>query len=162
MAAVWSKLEGYTPRFALVHHLIRCAADENVGDAIDAESMLAAIEMTRWFGREARRVYSMLAEDSDARQLRRWVERIEGKGGSVTVREWQRMRSRRTTEDAKTELAKLVAAGEGRLEQVAPGPKGGAPSTRFILNEQDERANDDLETCGEPERVLADDEWGEL
>jgi len=50
------------------------------------------------------------------------------------VREWQRLRSHRTAEDAEAELAELVTAGVGQWEEVAPGPKGGRPTKRFVMN----------------------------
>jgi len=138
LAAAWSKLEGYAARFALVHHLIRQVSGEDVGDdsgGIDAVSIAAGVKLSRWFAHEAKRVYAMLAEDDEARQRRQSVELIERKGGSVTVRDWQRTRSHRTAEDAEAELAELVTAGVGRWEEVAPGPKGGRPSKRFILTD---------------------------
>jgi len=181
MAAAWSKLEGYAARFALVHHLIRQVIDEDVGEGIDAVSIAAGVKLSRWFAHEARRVYAMLAEDDDAKQRRQSVELIERKGGSVTVREWQRTRSHRTAEDAEAELAELVTAGVGQLEQVTPGARGGRPSKRFILarpekartnqtisapvppkigeDEPTERSSTDV---GPAAGIDRDDDWGEL
>ncbi len=190
LAAAWSKLEGYAARFALVHHLIRQVSPgggEAMGDGIDAVSIAAGEKLSRWFAHEAKRVYAMLAEDDEARQRRQMVELIERKGGprgSVTVREWQRTRSHHTAEDAEAELAELVMAGVGRWEEVAPGPKGGRPSKRFILADAEKGirgrtnqtpsatvppADDDHEAeegFATPDRDTAgpdgDDDWGEL
>jgi hypothetical protein len=137
LAAAWAKLEGYAARLALVHHLIRKVSGEDVGDGIDAVSIAAGVKLSRWFAHEARRVYAMLAEDDEARQRRQSVELIERKGGSVTVRDWQRTRSHRTADDAEADLAELMTAGVGRWEEVASGPKGGRPSKRFILANAD-------------------------
>lgn len=165
LAAAWAKLEGYAARLALVHHLIRQVSPENgeaVGEGIDAVSIAAGVKLSRWFALEARRVYAVLGEDDDARQRRQSVEVIERKGGAVTVRDWQRSRSIRKSEDAEAELAQLVTAGVGRWEEVAPGPNGGRPSKRFILNDQGERASDDSKAKEEPEGTSVDDDWGEL
>ena len=134
LAAAWSKLEGYAARFALVHHLIREAVGGDVGAGINAVSIAAGVKLSRWFAHEARRVYAMLAEDEDTRDRRRLVELIEHRGGEVSVRDWQRMRSHRTAGAAEAELDGLATAELGRWEQVAPGPKGGRPSKRFILD----------------------------
>ncbi len=89
--------------------------------------------MTRWFGNEARRIYAFLGESDEERERRQLVELIANKGGQVPVRDWQRIRSHRTASDAEAELAALVEAGVGRWEFSKPGPKGGAPSRRFVL-----------------------------
>lgn len=173
LAAAWSKLEGYAARFALVHHLIRQVFGEDVGDGIDAVSIAAGVRLSRWFAHEAKRVYAMLAEDDESRQRRQSVELIERKGGSVTVRDWQRTRSHRTAEDAEAELAELVVFGEGRWEEVAPGPKGGRPSKRFILADAKKGrriqttsatvppADNDREAEEGP-ATPGDDDWGEV
>jgi len=135
-AAAWSKLEGYAARFALVIHLTRSAAnDPALADAekVDEASIDAGVVLARWFAQEALRVYSTLAEDDEARERRHMLERIEGAGGSVSVREWQRIRSHRKSADAKTELDALVETGFGAWQEAAPGPKGGRPSRRFVL-----------------------------
>lgn len=138
LAAAWSKLEGYAPRLALLIHFIRWAAgDPSLAnpDVIDTESIAAGVKLTRWFGNEARRIYALLGESDNERERRRLIELIENKGGQVTVREWHRCRSHRTAEDAEAELAALVESGLGRFETASPGPKGGAPSKRFILTD---------------------------
>jgi hypothetical protein len=133
LAAAWAKLEGYAARLALVHHLIRKVSGEGVGEGIDAASIAAGVKLSRWFANEARRVYAVLNEDDSARHRRQLVELIEGKGGLVTVRDWQRIRSCRTAGDAESELDELVSAGLGSWQHLAPGPKGGRPSKRFVL-----------------------------
>lgn len=138
LAAAWSKLEGYAPRLALLIHFIRWAAgDPSLAspDVIDTGSIAAGVKLTRWFGNEARRIYALLGESDDERERRRLVELIENRGGSVTVREWQRCRSHRTAKDAEAELAALVEAGLGRFKTASPAPKGGAPSKRFMLTD---------------------------
>src|SRR5262249_15567988 len=70
MAAVWSKLEEYAARLALVIHFIRWAApDPNLAnpDIVDAASINAGIKLANWFKHEARRVYAMLDESDGER-----------------------------------------------------------------------------------------------
>ena len=135
LASAWSKLEGYAARLALVHHLVRCASGLNPPakeSEIDQESMEAGIALSRWFAEETRRVYSMLAEGEEDTERRRLVELIGNKGGSVSVRDWQRRRHL-SSEQAELQLDELVEVGLGRWETVAAGPKGGRMSKQFIL-----------------------------
>ena len=149
-AAAWSKLEGYAARFALVIHLARAAANDPTlagAERVDKASIDAGVTLVRWFAQEALRVYSTLAEDDDARERRHMLERIEGAGGSVSVREWQRIRSHKRAKDAKNELDALVEANAGVWQEAAPGPKGGRPSRRFVLTGQPRPSDTTLNTA---------------
>ncbi|MCC6321729.1 MAG: DUF3987 domain-containing protein [Phycisphaerales bacterium] len=137
-AAAWSKLEGYAARLALVVHLTRWAAgDATLRDParVDEASIAAGVVLARWFGDEARRVYAILGESDEGRESRRLVEWIERKGGTVTVRDLTRgpREYRNDPERAAKALGELVAAGVGRWEVDAHGPKGGRPADRFRL-----------------------------
>jgi hypothetical protein len=175
LAAAWSKLEGYAARFALVHHLIRQATGDAASHGVDTESVAAGVRLSRWFAHEARRVYAMLAEGEDARERRQLAKLIQRKGGSVTVRDWQRARSHRTSEDAEAELGSLVAAGFGKWESSATGPKGGRPSKKLVLDNPEQRDTPELsdtaasmvESCETKEELKetapgGDGEWWEL
>lgn len=139
LSAVWSKLEGYAARLALVLHFIRWAASDPTlqsPEAVDESSIAAGVKLSRWFGHEARRVYAMLGETDDERDWRRLVELIDRKGGTVTARELQQSsRQYRTADDAEAALAGLVQAGFGRWQDQQPTAKGGRPTRVFRLNE---------------------------
>ena len=63
LAAAWSKLEGYSARFALLVHLIRAeSSDTTLADvgAVDEQSIAAGVALSRWFGDEAARVYGII------------------------------------------------------------------------------------------------------
>ncbi len=138
LAAAWSKLEGGAARFALVIHLVRCAnEDPNLEslDEIDAESVAAGVALSRWFGHEARRVYTALQESPDEIELRQIAELMRLRGGTISVRELMRADSRyATAEDAELCLNRLVAAGRARRVPIPPGPKGGQPHGVYSLN----------------------------
>jgi hypothetical protein len=140
LAAVWSKLEGYAARLALVIHLVRWAVDDPAlrdPNAIDAESIMAGVRLSRWFGHEARRVGGILEESNDQRDQRRLVEMIRCKGGATTTRELMRSSSRLTTAAAaQAALEVLVKAGLGRWEDQTTGAAGGRPTSKFILVEE--------------------------
>ncbi|MFN7429723.1 MAG: hypothetical protein ACK5TP_03970, partial [bacterium] len=53
--------------------------------------------------------------------------------GSVSIRDWQRLRSLARATDAEAELDALAKAEHGDWSWSAPGPRGGRPSRRFVL-----------------------------
>ncbi|HUT58125.1 MAG TPA: DUF3987 domain-containing protein [Phycisphaerae bacterium] len=138
LAAAWSKLEGYAARLALVVELAGWAESPH-GDGrgpakISAESVRAGIALVEWAKNETRRIYAMLAEDDDEREVRDVVEWIERRGGRTTVRELMRScRRYPTSEAAEQVLADLVAAGLGQWEEVGTTPRGGQPTRRVVL-----------------------------
>jgi hypothetical protein len=142
LSAAWSKLEGYAARLALVIHLTRWAANDptlTTAEAVDSTSMEAGIRLSRWFGHEARRVYEMLEESPEARNRRRLVELIRGKGGSITARDLMRSSRQYVTADqTEAVLEELAKAGIGRWEDVGSTAQGGRPSRRFVLFEVSE------------------------
>jgi hypothetical protein len=138
LAAVWSKLEGYTARIALVIHCVRIAAkDESLktDTYIDEESISAAATIIQWFGHEIKRIYGMLDEDEEEQDQRRLLELIEKKGGKITVRQLQRASRhyRESAEVAESALQELADIEWGRWESVPAGPDGGKPTRRFVL-----------------------------
>jgi hypothetical protein len=140
LAAAWSKLEGYAARLALVVHLARWAAGaaligEPPGD-VNAESVEAGIELSRWFGNEAQRVYAVLNESDEERDQRELVELMQRKGGCLTVRELMhaRRRYRTSAEDAEAALEQLVKEGVAIRDNTTPSTAGGRPVVRYRLS----------------------------
>lgn len=138
LSAAWSKLEGYAARLGLIVHLVRWAARdptlEDV-DEVDAVSVGAGVQLSRWFGREAKRVYAMLSETDEQREDRRLIEWIYRKGGQVTVRQCQQgHRTYRSRDAACAALERLVQLGHGYWETPTPGPRGGRPSETFVMH----------------------------
>jgi hypothetical protein len=137
LAAVWSKLEGYAARLGLIAHLVRWAARDPALDnpnVIDERSIEAGVQLSRWFGQEANRVYAILGESDEQRDRRRLVELIQNKGGSVTVRGLSRStRMFTNAEEVERALEELSQTGYGRWEDLPSGPTGGRPTRRFVL-----------------------------
>jgi len=144
LAAAWSKLEGYAPRFALLFHLIRSVAQDPLlssKDVIDDASMTSAIEVVRWFGDEAARVYGEIGSsgtsaeartERNQQRLRQWIHR---KGDAVTAREVQQgCRWLKESGAAEAALEDLAKAGKGVWENTAATAKGGRPSRVFKLS----------------------------
>jgi hypothetical protein len=137
LAAAWSKLEGYAARLALIAHLVRWAAGDPTQDnpnVIDERSIETGVQLSRWFGQEASRVYAILSESDEDRDQRRLTEVIQRKGGSVTVRDVMRSTQMfANVKDAERALTELVEAGQGSWEIPPIAPTGGHPTRRFVL-----------------------------
>jgi hypothetical protein len=136
LASAFSKLEAYSLRLALLHHVVsRVAAGEDDCDPLTGPSMAAGITLARWFADEARRVYSVLAEGEAERRLRQLYEYVERRGGVLTAKELQRANGAKfpSGDHAAVALDELVAAGLGEWEERPPGPRGGRPSRALRL-----------------------------
>lgn len=137
-AACFAKIEAYSARLALIHHVVNYAAAEvNDRTAIGTSSMRAGIELARWFANEATRIYMMFRETEDERDLRRLVEWIKAptRDGVTTVRDLQKSNSKRysSADLAKAALDDLVAQGLACWEPGAVPPQGGHPVDRLRL-----------------------------
>jgi hypothetical protein len=137
LSAVWSKLEGYAARLALVLHCVRQAAGDPTlanPNQIDAASVAGGVALSRWFGSEAERVYEILAEGDDKRDRRRLVELVGRKGGSISARELtQSSRSCRSVAEATAALQSLVDEGCGTWQVPGQHGRGGPKARRFVL-----------------------------
>jgi hypothetical protein len=135
LAAVWSKLEAYAARFALVIHCCRAAAKDGVQPLLlDAESLRAGVTLARWFGGEAARVYQEIATDPGERAEEELVELISRLGGEITERQlWRSSRVFRSPGAATAALESLVSEGLGKWVYPGPSADGGCPARRFRL-----------------------------
>jgi len=132
LASMWSKIECYAARFILLIHCARGAAgDPNVSpDTVDADSVLRGVELAKWFGAEARRVYAILKDSDEGRQRADLVEAIRRHGGGITPRELMRCGAFATADAAKKALDELVEGGRGVWVQENAR---GRPSRRLVL-----------------------------
>ncbi|MEO2046370.1 MAG: hypothetical protein ABGX16_07335 [Pirellulales bacterium] len=96
--------------------------------------MLSAIELSDWFGGEAKRVYCLFTESEQEEENRKLIEWVHRHGGQVTARELQKNLSRYGTSALANEvLEELVKTGHGRWQPVPSGPKGGQPTRVFLI-----------------------------
>lgn len=143
-AAAWAKLEAYSARLALLHHIVsRAHLAEGRYDGVDKtpisqESMAAAIELTKWFANETRRIYAVLAETHDETRLRNLIEFILSRGGKITVAELQRSNVRKwqTADMAREALEELVTLGLAYWREGKPRPSGGHCPKWLILKKR--------------------------
>ena len=146
LAAAWSKLEGYSARFALLVHLIRVeSSDTTLADvgAVDEQSIAAGVALSRWFGDEAARVYGIIggdAEDPEVREQRELLRVIRDCGGRITVRQLMQKcrRYRGKAEQAEAALGQLVAAGKLEVWIDDHGGGRGRPSCVYIQKEPED------------------------
>lgn len=146
LAAVASKLEGYAARFALLFHLVRwVASDPTLVDPkeIDASSVRAGASLSRWFLREAVRVYAILEETEEETEDRRLVEYVHSHGGRITARELaRRIRRYAKSEDARQALNRLTEAGIGEWQIPPTDKSGGRPTQVFVLHPRADETRD--------------------
>ena len=156
LSAAWAKLTGYAARLALVGEMAAWASggDYEPPTGISATSMKAGITLARWFSAETKRIYAMLNESDDQRQVRELVDYLRQQNVAVTARHLTRgpRRFRGNTDLAQRELQKLFDLGLGRWVNQGTGEHGGRPTQAFQLIEQspgDETPGD--ETPSKPE-----------
>ena len=96
--------------------------------------MRAAIELSKWFGAETKRIYGLLMETEEQRDQRDVVEFIWRQGGSITCRELaQKVTKFRSPGAAEAALESLAKAGHGKFEVFrSEGP--GRPKRKFVLH----------------------------
>jgi hypothetical protein len=127
---------------------------------LDEQSMAAGVALAEWFGHEAKRVYSMLAESQDDREARELVNWIAQRSGQVTVRDLTHSlrRYRGNTDQAQADLERLAEAKLGRWETPKQNPKGGRQLRIFhLLNEVTGSADLDAVTGVTDTETPADD-----
>jgi Protein of unknown function (DUF3987) len=151
LAAAFSKIEGYAPRFALVHH-VATHAGLNTDDLceVSERSMRAGIDLALWFADETRRVYAALAETDEQRSTRQLVEFLRARGGAITVKDLQRSNDRKYPSSTHAELAleRLVSEGLGSWHERPSTAKGGRPTRDFSLLEAPDET-DETSPAGE-------------
>ena len=139
LSAAWSKLEESAARLALVIHCIRQASGEPVDPWLcDADSMASGVTLASWFKDETQRIYRLLTESQDDRDLRQAADWIRQHGGTVRARDLvSGRRDIADSEQADDLLQRLVTAGLGSWRMVASGERGGRPTMEFSLHNAD-------------------------
>ncbi|MFN0131856.1 MAG: DUF3987 domain-containing protein [Phycisphaerales bacterium] len=134
------KLCGLSLRLALTLHALATwgrAGTPNDAPRIDAETMAAAIAWADYLAASERHARLSITEPAEQRVVRRNLDLIARHGGSISIRDWQRLRSLARATDAEAELDALAKAEHGDWSWSAPGPRGGRPSRRFVLRGHD-------------------------
>jgi DNA polymerase I-like protein with 3'-5' exonuclease and polymerase domains len=149
MAAAFSKLEAYTARFALLHHVVN-HVEVGTDDLrpVGTKSVEAGVTLCRWFADEDRRIYATLTEAAEDREARLLVEFIRSRGGVVSARDLMRSNSRKYPDPDSAEQALDVLAQAGVAEWVdrPPTTKGGRPSKQFRLASDADKTDKTPET----------------
>ncbi len=112
--------------------------------------MRAGATLARWFADEARRIYIALAEPEDARRVRRLIDYVRQRGGSVAARDLQRSNPGRyqTAEEAEAALDALVEASVGEWKSPPAKETGRPPARAFYLNPTPDKTDKTPETSG--------------
>jgi hypothetical protein len=115
----WSKLIAYAARLALVVHLLRQAADEEVGEDVDAESLRRAFRLVDYFKSHARRVYARLRQSDTSRRVDRAFDWIVAHGGEAHTSDLTRnnVAGVEDKKEAEALMKELEHRGYGRCEK---------------------------------------------
>ena len=140
LSTVWPKLEEIAFRVALVLHIIdEIEADKKRDDVgpVTADAVCRGIRVARWFGHEARRLYSEITNskvnevDTKERDV---LAKIREVGGATSTEIVTKHRLFRKSGDATKMLTQLV--NDGKLVcEVKTGGKG-KPPTIYRINTQ--------------------------
>lgn len=129
-AARHSKTKGLAGRLALVLALARDPGTK----LVTAPDVTAGIALARWFEAETGRVVALLKAGAEERAIQRLVEWIAARGGSISLRDYQRLApsraARRSAEAAKVDLDRLVSRALAVWRRVETG---GRPSELLEL-----------------------------
>jgi hypothetical protein len=140
LKSYWSKTPGRIARIALLHHLVRCAAGENIHPCqIDTHSMQSAITIGRWYANEASRVYTLLgcgSETGEARERREILDVLRELGGTASISEITVKLSKFRGEEGREKLEKILRqeVSKGRMKSETVNT-GGKPKVVFTLLE---------------------------
>lgn len=127
--AVLAKYRSLVPSLALLIHL----ADGGRGP-VPVSALDRAVGWARYLFMHARRIYGMVPTSESKRETK-LCDWIQGRGGTVTVRDLAHglRRFRGNTDDAESALNALVKAKKGQWVPVPPGPQGGRATREFRL-----------------------------
>jgi hypothetical protein len=138
----FGKYPGVFARLAIVHHLLRYVQGENVdAPALIDDRTVSAIErfVDQYLESHARRIYQHLGQDSarhGARRIAQWIASAPAldqfSARDVRRRQWSGLTDQDTVNHALDHLENVV--GWIRCEEDLPGPKGGRPATRYVVN----------------------------
>lgn len=136
LASAWSKLEECAARIALVIHLASWVLGETDNELVlSRESMNAGVELARWFGHEAKRIYAVLDESKDEQRIRELVDLIRRRGGRITARDLcHASRKYPKIDDAQAALDELRRQDLGGWEKKPTTSIGGRPTMVFRIN----------------------------
>lgn len=155
LAAAMSKLEAYALRFAL---LLRCAREAEgkceAGSPILVADLEAGIELVRWFRVEAERTYRRLglqSVDPDNELVSRIKLCISDLSGGITVREFQKVNTRKTSDECRAELQRFVDLGHGEWVKRPPGKNGGRPTEEVVPVAGGQRVSGCTPLAGDPQ-----------
>ncbi len=110
VSAMWSKIEGYCARLALILSTVRAVSEGIDCGAIDERSMQDGITLANWFGKEAERVYRVIGQQGAVDDKSQLVAFIKKAGGKTSASELAHgIRKYRGAGVAADALAKLAA-----------------------------------------------------
>ncbi|OGI24852.1 MAG: hypothetical protein A2287_08370 [Candidatus Melainabacteria bacterium RIFOXYA12_FULL_32_12] len=114
MRSYMEKQKSYTARLALIIHYIKAISNEEISHDITRSTMLQAINMSKYFVKQAQKVYYTMQQSHEVRILNKILDHITRKDISVvTPRNIQTARIVEKADEAKALMARLAEYGYG-------------------------------------------------
>jgi Protein of unknown function (DUF3987)/Primase C terminal 2 (PriCT-2) len=143
----FSKYDGLFARLALVHHLLRYAQGENIEPACVDELTAVAVHdfIEAYLRPHAMKIYQHLARDpgyQGARKIARWLlenpQITSFTARDISRKDWTGLTGKNENTGKDYLRAALYhldnIAGWVRVEEIPAGPRGGRPTTLYIVN----------------------------
>lgn len=135
--AVWAKMEEYPIRIAMVLHAVRIVEEQiGLGAEISVQTMEAAIRLTNWFKHESLRIIELTCGVSAQNDLDyiSILEAIQANGGTASIREIVRRRSKFNREGGSDRLKKTLRemVAKGILTVTTQKSETGGPSVEIF------------------------------
>ncbi len=136
-----SKYAGLFARLCIVHHLIRVVEDTATSPTrVDAETARQVREfIDKYLEPHAKRIYRHLGQDparEGARRIAEWItatpDLTEFTARDVRRKKWSGLTDQESTNKALDYLDNV--AGWAVCEGQPPGPRGGRPTTKYLVN----------------------------
>lgn len=90
LKGTWAKYKSHTARLALTIHFLRLAYGEIASETVDPISVMSAVQLTEYFKTHAAKVHERMVGATSKRDFTTAIRWIEKRGGTVTVRDFQR------------------------------------------------------------------------
>jgi hypothetical protein len=134
LKGIWSKLQGYTARFALILELSHNVKKRIDNLMIGKESMDGAIKLTDYFKANARKVHELINSSDMDKKITKTVEWIQNNGNKTTLRQIyvNRVAGCKNHKEAMNILSEMEYRNIGVMEEIV-NPSGGKKTYCFGL-----------------------------
>lgn len=135
LKGIWSKLQGYTARFALIIELSSVTKNKTEGLMISQESMDGAIMLTDYFKANARKVHELMNSSDMDKKITKTVEWLQNNDNKATLRQLyvNRVAGCKNHKEAMNIFTEMEYRNIGVIEEIV-NASGGKKTYSFELD----------------------------